>query len=88
MQGRRRWAGGLVAAVLGVALAGCASQHDDALRLSEELGRARADAATQQALAAALESRVSQLEQSSALAARERRTEERDLSRRLDRLMI
>jgi hypothetical protein len=73
--------------VLGGALSGCASQQNEALRLSEELGRSRADAATQQAHAAELESRLSRLEQNAAVSASERRSDERELSRRLDRLI-
>src|SRR4051812_22046023 len=69
----------LAATTLGLALAGCASQHDETLRLSEELGRARADAAWQQAHAAALEARMSRLEQSAALASSTRHPEDREL---------
>lgn len=69
-----------------VALAGCASQHDDSLRLSEELGRSRADAAWQQARADALESRMSRLEQRAG-ALVDRRAEESGISSRLDRLL-
>ena len=72
-------------AVLGGTLLGCAAQHDDALRLSEELGRARADAAAQHALAAELESRLSRLERRQALS--EPRPNERELLLRLDRLI-
>lgn len=72
--------------VLGGFLSGCAGQHDEALRLSEELGRARADAAAQQARAAALESRVSRIEGAS-LFANARQSENRELLNRLDRLV-
>jgi len=72
--------------VLGGLLSGCAAQHDEALRLSEELGRARADAAAQQARAAALESRMSRLE-GAALFANGRQPENRELLNRLDRLV-
>lgn len=74
-------------AALCVALAGCASQHDESLRLSEELGRARADAAWQQARAAELEARMSRLEQRAGMALVDRRAEDRELVNRLDRLM-
>ena len=78
----------LGAAVLSVALGGCAVQHDDALRLSEELGRARADAAWQQTRAAALEARLARLEQRVDTAApRAPSTDERELLNRLDRLI-
>jgi len=77
----------LAATTLGLALAGCASQHDESLRLSEELGRARADAAWQQAHAAALEARMSRLEQSAAVASSTRHPEDRELLNRLDRLL-
>jgi len=66
---------------------GCAAQHDDALRLSEELGRARADAAWQQAHAAELESRVARLEQSTRAGVSASSNELQELQRRLDRLM-
>jgi len=75
------------AAALCVALAGCASQHDESLRLSEELGRARADAAWQQARAADLEARMSRLEQRAGVALIDRRAEDRELINRLDRLI-
>jgi hypothetical protein len=74
------------ALALGVALVGCAGQHDESLRLSEELGRARADAAWQQGRAAALESRVARLEQRGT-AASDRRAEDRELLNRLDHLL-
>ena len=70
-----------------IALAGCASQHDDSLRLSEELGRARADAAWQRARAAALESRMSRLEQRAGVPVSDRLAEEGELLNRLDRLL-
>lgn len=79
----RTWLGTMV---LGGLLSGCAAQHDEALRLSEELGRARADAAAQQARAAALESRMSRLE-GAALFANGRQPENRELLNRLDRLV-
>jgi len=72
--------------VLGGLLSGCAAQHDEALRLSEELGRAQANAAAQQARAAALESRVSRIE-GAALFANSRQSENRELLNRLDRLV-
>jgi hypothetical protein len=68
-------------------MAGCASQHDESLRLSEELGRARADAAWQQARAAALESRMTRLEQRASLSLSDRPAEDRELLTRLDRLL-
>jgi len=71
--------------VLGGALIGCAAQHEDALRLSEELGRARADAAAQQARAAVLESRLSRIEQRQAIS--EPQADTRELLARLDRLL-
>jgi hypothetical protein len=72
---------------LGAFVAGCAAQRDDSLRLSEELGRARADAAWQRAHAADLESRLSRLEQRAATGLTTRHAEERELSSRLDRLI-
>ncbi|HKO50854.1 MAG TPA: hypothetical protein VJV79_24255 [Polyangiaceae bacterium] len=72
---------------LGISLAGCAAQHDDSLRLSEELGRARADAAWQQARAEALEARMSRLEQRATAAVSDRRAEDRELLHRFDRLL-
>jgi len=78
----------LTATVLSAALGGCAVQHDDALRLSEELGRARADAAWQQARAAALEARLARLEQRVDTAApRAPSVDDRELLNRLDRLI-
>jgi len=68
-------------------MAGCAAQHDDSLRLSEELGRARADAAWQQARAAELESRMSKLEQRTATALSAQRPEDHALLARLDRVL-
>ena len=65
---------------------GCAAQHDDALRLSEELGRARADAAWNQARANELESRLARLEQRAA-AQSTSSPEEHALVRHLDRLL-
>jgi len=53
--------------------------------LSEELGRARADAAAQQARAQALESRMSRLENAALSASG--RAEERALLNRLDRML-
>ena len=83
------WHRGLLsigAGALGLALAGCASQHDDSLRLSEELGRARADAAWQQARAAALESRMSRLESAAAVLSAAQ-ANDRELVSRIDRLL-
>ena len=77
----------LGAALLGVGLSGCASQQGESLRLSEELGRARADAAWQQAHAAELEARVLRLEQRTAVTAGVQRAEDRQLVSRLDRLL-
>ena len=78
----------LGATVLAAALCGCAVQHDDALRLSEELGRARADAAWQQSRAAALEARLARLEQRVDTAApRAPSVDDRELLNRLDRLI-
>jgi hypothetical protein len=65
----------------------CAAQHDDSLRLSEELGRARADAAWQKERAAQLESRMSQLEQRVASGLSTRRPEDREVVSRLERLI-
>jgi len=81
-----------VQSLLGVAglclgMAGCAAQHDDSLRLSEELGRARADAAWQAARAAQLEARMLRLEQRTATAPSARPAEDRELLARLDRLI-
>jgi hypothetical protein len=47
---------------LTIALSGCVAQHDDTLRLHEELGRARGEAVWQQAHAAQLEARAALLE--------------------------
>jgi len=80
----------LGAATCCIGLAGCAAQQGDSLRLSEELGRARADAAWQQARAAGFESRMSQLEQRAAAAQSAQSmqsAQDRALSRRLDRLL-
>lgn len=77
----------LGAAALCAGVAGCAAQHDDSLRLSEELGRARAEASWQQAHAAELESRMSRLEQRAGLATSAQRGEDRELLYRLDRLI-
>lgn len=81
---RRRVLG--TAALLGT-LAGCAAQHDDALRLSKELGRARAETVAQRVQAAALESRVARIEQNAALITSARRAEPSALLSRLDRLI-
>jgi len=72
-----------------VLMGGCAAAHDDSLRLGEELGRARAEAAWQQARAAELESRISRLEQRAAATTTTstRSAEERELSIRLERLI-
>src|SRR6478735_5636697 len=78
----RTWLGTMV---LGGLLSGCAAQHDDALRLSDELGRARADAAAQQARAAALESRLARIEQRQGMS--EPRADTRELLARLDRML-
>jgi hypothetical protein len=68
-------------------MVGCAAQHDDSLRLSEELGRARAEAAWQQSRAAELEARVSRLEQHSTESARLGSAQEDKVLLRLDRLL-
>ena len=75
------------AAALGLGGAGCAAQQGDSLRVSEELGRARADAAWQQARAAELESRILRLEQQTNATVSARAADERALARRLDRLL-
>src|SRR6187431_399736 len=77
----------LGAAALCLGMAGCAAQHDDSLRLSEELGRARADAAWQQARAAELESRVSRLEKGSGTAPSAQHPDDRAFLARLDRMI-
>ncbi|HEY0463442.1 MAG TPA: hypothetical protein VGC79_04495, partial [Polyangiaceae bacterium] len=77
----------LGAAAFSALLIGCASQHDDSLRLSEELGRARADSAWQRVRAAELESRISQLEQRAGTVLNAQRGEDRVLVNRLDRLL-
>jgi hypothetical protein len=69
------------------AIVGCAAQHGDSLRLSEELGHARADAAWEKAHAAELESRIARLEQRSAVTLSVQRTEDRELWSRLDRMI-
>jgi len=74
-------------AALCVGVAGCAAQRDDSLRMSEELGRARADAAWQQARAAEFESRMARLEQRAGVALSTQRAEDRELLSRLDRLI-
>jgi hypothetical protein len=83
----------LGAVTLSLAVGGCASQHDDTLRLTEELGRARgraewerAQAAEAEARAALLEARVARLEQR-ATESRTGGVEESRLVRRLDRLL-
>jgi hypothetical protein len=68
-------------------MASCAAQRDDSLRLSEELGRARADAAWQEARATEFEARMSRLEQRANAALSIQRSEERALSSRIDRLL-
>ncbi len=75
------------AAALCIAISGCAAQHDDSLRLSEELGHARADAAWQGARAAEFESRMSRLEQRADALLSAQRAEDRLLANRLDRLI-
>lgn len=77
----------LGAAALTALVAGCATQRDDSLRLSEELGRARANSAWQQARAAELESRMLQLEQRTATAQTTERAEARQLLLQLQRLL-
>ncbi|HEY3252731.1 MAG TPA: hypothetical protein VGJ91_02245 [Polyangiaceae bacterium] len=74
-------------AALCASTAGCAAQHDDSLRLSEELGRAHADAAWQAAHAAELEARLSRLEQRAEGAQAAQRAGDRELLSRLDRLI-
>ncbi len=76
-----------VATVLCAGLPACAAQSGDSLRLSEELGRARADAAWQQARAAELESRMLRLEQRAGPALSAERAEERELMNHLVRLI-
>jgi len=71
--------------VVGASSVGCAAQHDESLRLSDELARARAEAVTEQARAAALESRIARLEQRAP--ATPARPETAELSSRLDRLI-
>ena len=66
---------------------GCAAQHDDALRLSEELGRSRVEAAWQQARAAELEVRLSRLEQRVSAPPVGPSAAERELLGRLDQLI-
>jgi hypothetical protein len=70
-----------------VCMSGCAVEHDGQLRLSEELGRARAEAAWQGARAAELELRLSRLEQRAATSAGSRSSEQRELLKRLDRVI-
>jgi hypothetical protein len=65
-------------------LFGCATEHDDIAGLSAELWRARADAAAQQAHSAALEARLTRLEQESTSG---RSAEESKLSTQIDRLL-
>ena len=77
----------LSATAVCVLMGGCAAAHDDSLRLGEELGRARAEAAWQQARAAELEARISRLEQRAAGTTSTRSAEERELSSRLERLI-
>jgi hypothetical protein len=68
-------------------MVGCAGQRDDSLRLSEELGRARANAEWQQARAAEFEARMSRLEQRVAASVSARQPDDRELLHRLDRLI-
>jgi hypothetical protein len=77
----------LQGAALCLGIVGCAAQHDDSLRLSEELGRARADAAWQQSRAAELEARVSRLEQRATETARAGNAQEDKVLLRLDQLL-
>jgi len=77
----------LGAIALSALVAGCATQRDDSLRLSEELGRAHADSAWQRARAAELEARMSQLEQRSGAAQTMQRNQDRDMLNRLERLI-
>jgi len=76
---------GAVALCLG--LGGCAGQRDQELRLSEELGRARAEASFQQARVAQLELRLSGLEQRVVSRPELRAPEQPELLNRLDRLI-
>ncbi len=75
------------ATVLCVGLSGCAMQHDDTLRLNEELARARGESAWQQTRAAELESRIARLEQRTGEANGARSAEELKLLSRLDHLL-
>ena len=77
----------LGATALSAFAAGCATQRDDSLRLSEELGRAHADSAWQRARAAELEARMSQLEQRSGAAQTMQRSQDREMLNRLERLL-
>ena len=77
----------LVGLTLCAGLSGCAAQHDESLRLSEELGRARVEAAWQQARAAELEARLSRLEQRASAPPAGSSAAERDLMSRLDQLI-
>jgi hypothetical protein len=86
MQLRQGWSLLRVVALC-VGMAGCAGQRDDSLRLSEELGRARADAAWQQAHAAELESRMLRLEQRTAVTPNAQHAADGALLSRLDRLI-
>ncbi|HYQ00294.1 MAG TPA: hypothetical protein VER96_16575 [Polyangiaceae bacterium] len=73
------------AALLG--LGGCAGQQAESLQLSEELGRARADAAWQRSRVAEFEERMSRLEQRAGVAQSMQRADERALLSRLERLI-
>jgi hypothetical protein len=76
-----------VAAGLWLSVSACAGQHDQELRLAEELGRARAEATWHAARAAQLESRLSRLEQRIAESPPNRTADDAELEKRLDRLI-
>lgn len=97
MSGRRvPWylLGGVTWVLVASGCAATAAQHEDALRLSEELGRARAQvawererAAEVEARAAQLESRVARLERGESAAATTRSLETSRILDRLDRVL-
>jgi hypothetical protein len=75
------------AALLWLSVSGCAGQRDQELRLAEELGRARADAAWHAARATQLEARLSRLELRTVESPPSRTTDDAELVKRLDRLI-
>jgi len=88
MRDRSHWALSLLGVMaLCLGSGGCAAQRDQELRLSEELGRARADATWEHAHSAELEARLSRIEQRLVANPEPRSSEQRELLTRLDRVL-